>query len=135
MSGATSLATMKRARRRKGAKNASAEEIEHLHDGAEGDTTQDAVLWELGEASDDEDGEVPEGYRSPRQPTSSSDPTAGGERARMLEDREDDDDEENRASVSSDATLAHPAGEPPAPYRDDEFGDWGEAERKSTSAA
>ena len=133
MSGATSLATMKRARRRKGGKNPSTESVERLHpgDGDEGETTRDAVLWELGEASDDEDdAEVPLPHR---EVSSASDPTIGGERARMIDDHEDDDDEENRGSVSSDATLAHPAGEP-TPYRDDEFGDWGETEPAKTAS-
>lgn len=133
MSGATSLANLKRARRRrKGAKPGdTSEEAEGLRPLEEGEEPHgdEEVLWELGEASDDEDGaEEPDAFPSPRRDSpGASLPNGEGERARMIEEPADDD--EHRESVSSDATLAHPAGEA-VPYIDDDFGDWGEGEGK-----
>lgn len=134
--GATSLANIKRVRRRRkaGKVGGDAEEQEGLRTLEEGESPDDAVLWELGEASDEEeeDGEeLPEGYKSPLRGVgvSTSLPDVEGERARMMENREDD---EHRESVSSDATLAHPPGEA-MQYTDDDFGDWGESDGKRRS--
>ena len=129
--GGTSLATIRRTRRhRKGAKTGivdDAEEVEGLRgddaDLEEGDATGDAMLWELGEASEDDGDELSEGYPSPlREGMSVSVPGGEGERARMMEDSVGEEEDGHRASVSSDATLAQPPGEA-VPYTDD-FADW-----------
>lgn len=88
-------------------------------------------MWELGDASDDEEDDPnASGYRSPRPGGTGLGVSGGeGERARMIEEREDDD-EENRASVSSDATLAHPS---PTAYEDD-FEDWDQTKGKGKPA-
>ena len=123
-SNATALARIKHRRLRKAAKTGDEEEAEGLHPEGEDVPEGAETLWELGDASDDEDDPNAPGYRSPR-PEGTGLGVAGGEgeRARMIEDQGEDDDEENRASVSSDATLAHPS------YTDD-FEDWGAGKGK-----
>lgn len=106
-------------RRRSRAKGKLADEEEGLRDDDEADG-DDPVLWQLGEASDDEDG-----------PSSANDfPTSvrrgavghvGGEHAPIMAGHAAD--EEHRESTSSDATLARPEIEGTG-YVDDEFGDW-----------
>ncbi|EKM54136.1 uncharacterized protein PHACADRAFT_257763 [Phanerochaete carnosa HHB-10118-sp] len=84
---------------------------------AEGGST---APWQLGDASDDEDGSFPSTQRH-----AADRPWAGaggkGERARMMEDH-DSADEAPRGSTSSDATLARPEQDGDA--YSDEFGDW-----------
>lgn len=89
-----------------------------------------AVLWQLGEVSDEEDADEPGFPHSPRRGEGVGVTGGEGERARMMEDHEPEHEEDHRASVSSDATLARPEGDGGA-YADDEFGDWGEAKTPS----
>lgn len=85
---------------------------------------EDPVVWQLGEASDDED-EPPTTAVSPRKGLVHTPKSAGApvseERAHMLaEEDEAEHDEEHRESTSSDATLARPDA-------DEEFGDWNQS--------
>ncbi|PSS06520.1 hypothetical protein PHLCEN_2v3687 [Hermanssonia centrifuga] len=108
------------------------DEEEGLRVSEDGETTaaDGAVLWQLGEVSDEEDADEPGFPHSPRRGEGVGVTGGEGERARMMEDHEPEHEEDHRASVSSDATLARPEGDGGA-YADDEFGDWGEAKTPS----
>lgn len=113
-----------RARRRARGKGAKlADEEEGLRDLEEADG-ENMVVWELGEASDDEgaplSAHVVPTLRRGGAVNSSGD--GHGERARMMTDHVPDL-EDHRESTSSDATLTRPEAEA-AGYANDEFGDW-----------
>lgn len=106
---------VRRRARSKGAK--TADEEEGLRDEEEVDD-DGAVVWDLGEASDDEDSPV-----SPRKGIAANDHAIGvGERERMMAEHIIYS-EDPRESTSSDATLTRPDTDG-GPYVDDEFGDW-----------
>jgi magnesium transporter len=96
----------------------------------EGEVPEDGAMWELGDASDDEDGaEVPKGAKRGVGGWA-ADRTEDGERVRMIDDRDNGEDEEHRESTSSDATLARPEHES-TEFVDDEFGEWTEGKARS----
>ncbi|KAK7675965.1 hypothetical protein QCA50_021078 [Cerrena zonata] len=114
--GGTSIIPLSQARRRSSRRKSDKdskdpEEGEALHDrDLEGG---DEVLWQVGDASDDED----EDFVPRNQGLSEAD--GRGERQRILADQEDDEPLA-RASTSSDATLTRPEAEGSG----DEFGNW-----------
>ena len=113
---AMSPLSRKRRSRKDGAK--SGDEEENLVD----DEPHRAVVWQVGDVSDDEDSEDYTGYMSRRQGLGAED--GEGERQRILSAQDNpDEDEDQRASTSSDATLARPEA-------DADFGSW-EATGKS----
>ncbi|KAF9222540.1 hypothetical protein BS17DRAFT_783009 [Gyrodon lividus] len=90
-------------------------------------------LWQLGDASDDEEGPV-SGARARRHTpagvnrSGASGVTAQEEGSRLIRDEENDDDEHrHRRSISSDATLARNDASDQDVYHDDEFGEWNNA--------
>ncbi|KAH8093965.1 hypothetical protein BXZ70DRAFT_896986 [Cristinia sonorae] len=112
-------APMSPLRRRKGKCTGDEEEALTADDGT--------VVWQVGDVSDDED-EDNRPYMTRRQGLGEED--GRGERQRILSARdtpEDDDDEDQRASTSSDATLARPD--------DAEFGEWESAPTGKAAAA
>ncbi|KAI0081307.1 hypothetical protein K474DRAFT_1656812 [Panus rudis PR-1116 ss-1] len=121
--GTTALASLSpRARRtrRKADKDSkdNTEEAEALRTLEEGEN-EDEVLWQVGEASDDEEGN----FVPPRR-EGLSQSNGEGERQRMMNDHEDGDSEyHRRRSTSSEATLARQDGDADA----EEFGVWGSA--------
>ncbi|TCD71594.1 hypothetical protein EIP91_007341 [Steccherinum ochraceum] len=123
----TSLSPMALKRRARGTGKKVDDEEEGLtsegHDPAQ---SRGAVVWQVGDVSDEEedDGEDYTGYLSRRQPGLGEEHGVG-ERQRILE-HVDDEDEDQRASTSSDATLARADADP-----DEEFGKW-EATKAST---
>ena len=95
---------------------------------AEGEHADNVAPWQLGDASDDEDGSFPSAQRrTADRPWAEG--GGEGERARMLEDHDGTAEEEHRESTSSDATLARPEHEAPA-YTDD-FDDWENGKARS----
>lgn len=114
------------ARRRARSKTSKVGDEEEGILSAEGEAPNGSVPWQLGDASDDEDGsEVPRGFGSARRGESGWVEGGDGERARMI----DDIDDEHRESTSSDATLARPENEVGA-YADD-FDDWQSGKARS----
>lgn len=86
-----------------------------------------AVVWQVGDASDDEDGDDYTGYLS-SQRQGLGEENGQGERQRILSANDvAEEDEGRRASTSSDATLARPDAAPDA-----EFGDWESAGKQPT---
>ena len=100
----------------------------------EGEAHEGSAPWQLGDASDDEDGaDVPKGFQTQAVRRGQSGWVEGGEgeRARMITDQDDaEGEEEHRESTSSDATLARPENEATV-FVDDEFGEWGEGKQRS----
>ncbi|KAH9858568.1 hypothetical protein C2E23DRAFT_864468 [Lenzites betulinus] len=139
-----------RGRRNPRKAGAGGDEEEALHDIEDGE--QDEVLWQLGEASDDEDNVRPRSPRptsprprvSPRLQRRASGLKLGlgsgrnrqrgeGEQESMLADHEaEEEDAEHRESTSSDATLARP--DTTALLDDDGFGPWKDTEPGKLSA-
>ncbi|KAI0093398.1 hypothetical protein BDY19DRAFT_923533 [Irpex rosettiformis] len=123
--GEAQIALPSRARRRTRNKGVKAtDEEEGLRDDDDDDAVgEDPVVWELGEASDDED-EPPTTAVSPRKGllhTAKSGEPVSEERTHMLaEDDAEHEGLEHRESTSSDATLARPEAE-------EEFGDWNQS--------
>lgn len=110
----------KRRARRGGVKPGDEEE------GLTGDEPDGDVLWQVGDVSDDEDGEEYPSYLSRRQGLGEE--NGEGERQRILSSLDNaDDDEDQRASTSSDATLARPEAE-----ADADFGKWESTGKTST---
>jgi len=115
-----------RARRRSRNKGARiTDEEEGLRDVDDIDG-EDPILWEVGEASDDED--APIASTSPRRGVAADIKSRGPEeRAHMMADHATElEDQNHRESTSSDATLARPETDTGG-YVDDEFGDWNQA--------
>ncbi|CAL1707415.1 unnamed protein product [Somion occarium] len=114
----TTFVAMARARRRTKRKSAKdlkdSDEGESLRDLEEGEDA-DEVVWQLGEASDDEE----EGFVPRSQGLGET--HGEGERERMIANHDHGDEDLRRASTSSDATLARPEAEGSG----DEFGKWG----------
>ena len=96
---------------------------------AEGERTEGAAPWQLGDASDDEDGGFPSAQRRTADRPWAEGGGEEGERARMMEDHDSVEDEAHRESTSSDATLARPEHEGGA-YTD-EFDDWENGKARS----
>ena len=100
------------------------DEEEGLRDDDDDDAVgEDPVVWQLGEASDDED-EPPTTAVSPRKGlshTAKSGEPISEERVHMLaEDEAEHEGSKHRESTSSDATLARPEAE-------EEFGEWSQS--------
>lgn len=120
----TALSPLSRKRRARAAAKAGDEE-EGLTEGE----PHGEVVWQVGDASDDEDGgEDFTGYLSRRQPGMGQE-NGEGERQRILSGHDGvDDEEEQRASTSSDATLARPDGD-----HDADFAKWEASAERSSS--
>ncbi|CCM05004.1 uncharacterized protein FIBRA_07203 [Fibroporia radiculosa] len=101
--------------RRTGDYNDDEQDVLRVAEEGEGDAEE---LWQIGDASDDEEHDQPHSPRPVRQRRGSArsrrEGEEEGEEERMIGG---DRDGEHRESTSSDATLARPE-------RDDEFGEW-----------
>ncbi|KIJ18909.1 hypothetical protein PAXINDRAFT_166840 [Paxillus involutus ATCC 200175] len=89
-------------------------------------------LWNLGDASDDEDSPVSDARTNKHAPrgVNSSGPsgvTEQEEGSRLIRDEENDDEHRHRRSISSDATLTRNDAIDQDAFHDDEFGEWNDA--------
>lgn len=111
----------RRGARRKGGV-AGEDEQDALRDIEEGEGDAEE-LWQIGDASDDEDDSGhPRSPRPVRHRSSSARSRGEGEQERMIGDGDDVEEGEHRESTSSDATLARP--DSARGYADDDFGGW-----------
>ncbi|EGN99783.1 hypothetical protein SERLA73DRAFT_179994 [Serpula lacrymans var. lacrymans S7.3] len=108
-----------------------------LRSGEEGETDEQGDLWQVGDASDDEEDSHPMRSQThlPRGVTGTSSSRTGEEGLNLIQSNDADShgDHELRRSTSSDATITrhHASGSREA-FRDDpdEFGDWNDGGKK-----
>lgn len=121
---ATTMVSLPPTARRRARSKAGDEEEGIL--AAEGEYAESGVPWQLGDASDDEDGGFSAQRRAADRPWAAG---GEGERARMMEDHDSLAEEPHRESTSSDATLARPDHDGAA--YSDEFDDWKDGKARS----